>query len=55
MKKLKQLAAFAAALQPNSEVPISAFTRPAGLGYNDWVKYCMNKRISNNRKRKQRG
>lgn len=55
MKKLKQLAAFAAALQPNAEVELSAFTKPAGLGYNDWVKLCMDRRIRNNRKRKQRG
>lgn len=40
--------------QPNAEFPISAFTNPPGVGFDNWINYCMAMRRRNIRKRKQR-
>ena len=40
--------------QPDAEFPIAAFTKPAGLGYDNWINYCMSMRRKNMLKIKQR-
>jgi hypothetical protein len=52
--KIKDLIKAFATTQPKAEIELSAFIRPAGQGYNEFVRYCMAKRVSNQRKRKQR-
>lgn len=52
--KLKELIKAFASTQPKAEIELSPFIRPAGQGYNEFVRYCMSMRVINQRKRKQR-
>lgn len=53
MNNKKLIKAFAST-QPKAEIELSSFIRSAGQGYNEFVRYCMSMRVSNQRKRKQR-
>jgi hypothetical protein len=51
---IKKITALLGTSQPNAELPIASFTNPAGLGFDNWINYCMSMRRKNIRKLKQR-